>query len=121
MTGSTILGALLLATSAVAQAQDAAPPSPPTVEPTAPTEDANSFDLARTKIAQCPGERFDFEAAATGTKVALCSNSGAAKEEIAAMLESAIRQLEATDRMSPENRDQIVAQIRARLVEVQSR
>lgn len=117
MTGSTILGALLLATSAVAQAQDAAPPGPSAVE-SAPTQDANSFDLARTKIAQCPGERFDFEAAAKGTKVALCGNAGASKEEIAAMLESAIRQLEATDRMSPENRDQIVAQIRAKLVEV---
>jgi hypothetical protein len=37
------------------------------------------------------------------------------------MLESAIRQLESTDRMSPENRDQIVARIRARLVEILAR
>ena len=121
---SMVFGALLLATPALAQARQEAP-NPPTVERSAPAQDANSFDLARTKLAQCPGERFDFEVAdqpgAKGTKVALCSDAGAGKEQVSAMLESAIRQLDSTDRMSPENRDQIVAQIRAKLAEVLAR
>lgn len=116
---SIVLGALVLATPGLALARQDAPVPAPTAD------DSNSFDLARTKIAQCPGERFDFEvadkASAKGTKVALCSNPGASKDDVAAMLESAIRQLESTDRMSPENRDQSVAQIRARLVEILAR
>ena len=119
-----VLGALLLATPGFAQSQQEAPAAP-AVDSSAPAQDANSFDLARTKLAQCPGERFDFEVAdqpgAKGTSVALCSDAGASKDQISAMLESAVRQLESTDRMSPENRDQIVAQIRAKLAEVQAR
>lgn len=129
MTGlSIVLGALLIAAPAYAQ-QDAAAANSPSAKATAPADSAaekpSGFDLARLKLAQCSGERFDFEVAdqpgARGTKVSLCSNAGASKEEIAAMLESAIRQLESTDRISASNRDQVVAQIRAKLVEVQSR
>ena len=53
--------------------------------------------------------------------MSLCSNPGASKDEIAAMLESAIGQLEATDRMQPESRDGMIALIRAKLEEVRQR
>ena len=89
--------------------------------PDAP-QDASSFDLARVKIDGCAGERFDFAVPESpGTKVSLCSNAGASKDENAAMLESAIAQLEATDRMQPEMRDGIVALIRAKVEEVRQR
>lgn len=104
-----VLGALLSA--APVQAQQAAPD---------PAQDAASFDLAKVKIAGCAGERFDF-VLGTGPKVSLCSNAGASKEEIAAMLESAIRQLESTDRMSAGDRDAFIAQIRDKITEVRAR
>lgn len=105
MTASTaIFGALLLASGAI---QDA--PAP-----------AGSFDLAKLKIDQCPGERFDF-AADDKIKVGLCSKAGASKDEIAAMLQSAIAQLESSDRIRTDARDAIVAQIRAKLDEVRAR
>ena len=79
MTAKTIaLGALLLAMPAIAHARGAA-------------QDARSFDLAKVKIDGCAGERFDFALPESpGTKVSLCSNAGASKDEKAAMLESAI-------------------------------
>lgn len=103
----TALMSASLAASAVVQAAPA--PAP-----------ASSFDLAKLKIDQCPGERFDF-AAGEKTKVGLCGKAGASKDEIAAMLQSAIGQLESSDRMRAESRDRIVAQIRAKLDEVRAR
>ncbi len=88
----------------------------PAVEP----EKAEKFDLARLKFDQCQGERFDFQASEQ-TRVGLCGKAGASRDEIATMLESAIRQLESTDRIRPESRERIVAQIRAKLVEVRAR
>ncbi|MBA3526944.1 MAG: hypothetical protein M3438_01390 [Pseudomonadota bacterium] len=106
---TTIFGALLAASSPV-QAAPAA---------TAP-EASKSFDLARLKFDQCPGERFDFQVSEQ-TKVELCSKAGASKDEIAQMLMSAIRQLESGDRIRAASLDQIVAQIRVKLAEVQAR
>lgn len=112
MTVSTMVLAATLVLSGFSQ--DA--PAQPVAEP----EKAEKFDLARLKIDQCPGERFDF-LAGERTKVGLCSKAGASKDEIAKMLESAIQQLESTDRMRADSRDIIVAQIRAKLVEVRAR
>jgi hypothetical protein len=101
---TAIFGALLLASGST---QDAPAPAEP-------------FDLAKLKIDQCPGERFDFQAGET-TKVGLCSKAGASNEDIATMLQSAITQLESSDRMRAESRDAIVAQMRAKLAEVRAR
>ena len=106
-----VLGAVL-AMSGVAQA------APGPASPAA--EASKGFDLARLKIEQCPGERFDFQAGER-TKVGLCSQAGATKDEIAAMLESAIKQLESSDRMAVDARDVIVAQMRDKLAEVRAR
>lgn len=110
MVSTGVIGAFLLVSGFVQQAQDAP----------ASTAGQSSFDLARLKIDQCPGERFDFQAGET-TKVGLCSKAGASNAEIAVMLESAIRQLESTDKMNADKRDEIVAQIRSKLVEVRAR
>lgn len=112
MTVSTMILAATLVLSGFSQ--DA--PAQPVAEPEKPEK----FDLARLKIDQCPGERFDFQAGER-TKVGLCSKAGASKDEIAKMLESAIQQLGSTDRMRADSRDIIVAQIRAKLVEVRAR
>ena len=121
MTAAAVLLASLVMMSGVAAAQEVPPAGPQTAPAqAAPSEPAESFDLARLKIDQCPGERFDFEAAGQ-TKVGLCSKAGASNEEIAKMLESAIGQLEATDRMRAEARDQLIAQIRAKIAEVRAR
>jgi Holliday junction resolvasome RuvABC endonuclease subunit len=116
-----VLGALFFAQPL----QDAPPPESvaveqETLENAAAPEVSKSFDLNRLKMAQCGGERFEF-AAGEATKVKLCSNAGATKEEVAVMLESAIAKLEASDRIRAESRDAIVAQIRARLDEVRAR
>ena len=118
---SGIILALLLA-SGVPQDAPAPDPAPEQAasQPAAEPERPKGFDLARLKIDQCPGERFDFEVG-DGSKVGLCSNAGASNDEIAAMLESAIKQLESTDRMRPEVRDAIVVQMRTKVEEVRAR
>lgn len=111
----------LLMMSVAGQPQEAPPvaaQSAPAAE--LPAGEQKAFDLAQLKIAQCPGERFDFHVGEQ-TKVGLCSKAGASKDEIAAMLESAIAQLESSNRMQPESRDQIIAQIRAKVAEVRAR
>ncbi len=115
-----VLGALALAQPA----QDAPPVSPSveqeTLEVVSAPQASKSFDLNQLKMVQCAGERFEF-AAGEATKVKLCGNAGASNEEVATMLESAIAQLEASDRIKAERRDMIVAQIRAKLEEVRAR
>ena len=99
---------------------ETAPDAPAAAVAPAAPEARTAFDLNQLKMTQCQGERFEFKAS-EATKVKLCSNAGASKEEVAAMLQSAIAQLEATDRLRAESRDVIVAQIRAKLAEVQAR
>ena len=120
------LAAALATAPATAYAWQDAQPAPPEAEtPGEPIAAADSFDLARAKIDGCPGERFDFEIAdaptAKGTKVSLCSKQGASNADIARMLRSAITQLEATDRMAPLTREQLVALIRTKIAEVEAR
>lgn len=114
------LGMLLLAAPLHAQHAESEPAQQPAPQA---VQDAASFDLAKVKIAGCAGERFDFVLGepSAGTKVSLCSNAGASKDEIAAMLESAIRELESTDRIGAGKRDSIVAQIRGKIAEVRAR
>lgn len=118
---TAIFASFALMMSVLAQDAPIAPPvQQGEAQPAADPAASKSFDLARLKIDQCPGERFDFQAS-EDVKVGLCSKAGASNEEIAAMLESAIRQLEATDRMEAGARDAIVGQIRSKLAEVRDR
>lgn len=79
-------------------------------------------DAAR-KLAACEGERFEFKAGddARPTRITLCSNKGATTAELVRMFESAVAKIEQLDKLPPDRRSALVAQIRARIVEVQAR
>jgi hypothetical protein len=104
------LAPALAATAAVAAQQPA-----PAAAPTAPSE-------AAKKIAACEGEKFEFSAGEPRpTKITLCSDKGATTADLVRMFESAAAKIEQLDRLPQDRRAALVAQLKAKIIEVQSR
>ena len=100
-----------LATALAATAAVAAQPSTP-----APATEAAK------KIAACEGEKFEFSAGEPRpTKITLCSDKGATTADLVRMFESAAAKIEQLDKLPQDRRDALVAQLKARIVEVRSR
>lgn len=119
MTRFAILSAAaLLAVPAAAQEQPAvAPPPSGVVDQSA---NPKAFDLARTKVTECAGEKFEFVAgeAPDVTKVTLCSDAGASKHEIVMMLEAAMTKIQAHKALSAAKREEFVSEIQAKVAEL---
>ena len=92
-------------------------------EQSAPPED-NTGALAHVKaqVAACEGQKFEFKTGdeAHATRITLCSKKGASKGEIAAMLESAAATIQANDRLPAEKKAALVAQLKAKVIEIQA-
>ena len=78
---------------------------------------------AALKLAACEGERFEFRAGDNPrpTRITLCSNKGATTADLVRMFESAAARIEQLDKLPIDRRAALVAQIRARIIEVQAR
>lgn len=124
-----VCAALLVAIPAAAQ--EAAPPAGSSAvaagqEPEAGLlgsgTDPEKFDLARKKVFDCEGEKFQFTwgSGSRPTKVTLCSKKDATPAELVIMLDDAATKLEATDSIAEDRRVAIVQQIRAKIAEIQS-
>ena len=99
----------LAATAAIA-AQPAPAGAPP------PTPDAAK------KIAACEGEKFEFSAGdPRPTKITLCSDKGATTADLVRMFDSAATKIEQLDKLAQDRRAALVAQLKAKIVEVQAR
>jgi hypothetical protein len=104
------LAPALAATAAVAAQQPA-----PAGTPAATSE-------AAKKIAACEGEKFEFSAGdPRPTKITLCSDKGATTADLVRMFESAAAKIEQLDKLPQDRRAALVAQLKARIVEVRSR
>jgi hypothetical protein len=107
MVGRWLIGlAATLAAAGVAAAQNppAAPPQP--AQP----------------LAACEGQRFEFKAGAEphATKITLCSKKDASKDELVRMLDSAAAKIQALDKLPEEKRAALVAQLKAKIMEVEA-
>lgn len=78
---------------------------------------------ADRKLAACEGERFEFKAGddSRPTRITLCSNKGATTAELVRMFESAAARIEQIDKLPIDRKSALVAQLRAKIVEVQAR
>ena len=78
----------------------------------------------RQMVEQCDGQKFEFRATSgegkdkRSSRILLCSDKGAGKDKVIAMLEDAARRLETNQRLPSANRDRIVADIRAKVAEL---
>jgi hypothetical protein len=109
---------LILAAPAAAQDQTAPAGQPPSAEQNQSVQD---FDLAREKIVDCEGQKYVFAwgAGAHPTKVTLCSEKDASRDEVIRMLDDAASKL-ATSALPEDRRTALVGQIRAKIAEIQS-
>ncbi|MEO8547171.1 MAG: hypothetical protein ABI422_02265 [Sphingomicrobium sp.] len=73
-------------------------------------------------FATCEGQRFVFKAGEEphATRITLCSKKDAGKDDLVRMLESAATKIEALDSLPQERRSALVAQIKAKIIEVQA-
>ena len=125
--------ALLLAAPAAAQDQPQQPPpttqssSPQAASGEAPPGALDSqanpkgFDLAREKVADCPGQKFVFAwgVGAHPTKVTLCGDKDASTDELVRMIGDAADKIEATTSIPDDRRTALVQQMRAKISELQ--
>lgn len=119
------------------------PPTPPVPEAPAPGEGQQTTVVeihtiqrsggkapptprATARAMTCEGKKFEFTAA-TGegekkhkSRIVLCSEKDASKERVVTMLEDAARRLETNQKLPAANRDKIVADVRAKIAELQS-
>ena len=103
-----------LATAIAASGAIAAQPAPAD----APAE---ASEAAR-KIAACEGERFEFSVGEPRpTKITLCSDKGATTADLVRMFESAAAKIEQLDKLPKERRAALIAQLKAKVVEVRAR
>lgn len=111
----------ILAAAVPALAQEPAA-SPPLALPPAPSPPAAEVapEVAAQKVLQCEGEKFVFAwgAGSNPTKVTLCANKGASREETIAMLEEAASKLESNTSIAEDRRIPIVQQIRGKVAEL---
>ncbi len=84
-----------------------------------PDSDASQ---AAQKIAACEGEKFEFVAGQPRpTRITLCSDKGATTEGLVRMFESAAAKIEQLGKLPPDRRAALVAQVRAKIIEVRAR
>ena len=87
----------------------------PAAAPAAETE-------AAKKIAACEGEKFEFAAGEPRpTKITLCSDKGASKDELVRMFESAATKIEQLEKLPQDRREALVSQLKAKIIEVRAR
>jgi len=92
-----------LAASAAIAAQPAAPAAPE----------------AAQKIAACEGQKFEFKAGEPRpTKITLCSDKGATKDDLVRMFESAADKVQQLDKLPADRKAALVAQLKAKIIEV---
>lgn len=105
--------AVLVAVPAAAQAPDPLAPAP---EPNATAPESE----VREKIRDCAGEKFVFAwgAGSRPTKVTLCSEAGASKDEMIKMIEDAASKVALTVSIPEERRTAIVQQMEAKVAEL---
>lgn len=89
-------------------------------QPTAQEKAAAAAEAAR-KIAACEGRKFEFEAGGERpTKITLCSEKGASTDDLVRMFESAAARIERLDKLPPDRRASLVAQLKAKIAEIRS-
>jgi hypothetical protein len=77
---------------------------------------------AAKKIAACEGEKFEFAAGdPRPTKITLCSDNGASTADLVRMFESAAAKIEQLEKLPQDRRAALVAQLKAKIIEVGSR
>ncbi|MBA3512198.1 hypothetical protein [Sphingomonas sp.] len=77
---------------------------------------------ATKKVAECEGEKFEFTAGDTRpTKITLCSDKGADKDDLVRMFESAATKIEQLEKLPQDRRAALVAQLKAKIIEVRAR
>ena len=77
---------------------------------------------AAERIAACEGEKFVFAAGEPRpTRITLCSDKGATTDGLVRMLESAAAKIEQLDKLSPDRKAALVAQIKGKIIEVRAR
>lgn len=119
-----ILAAMTLAAPAAAQPADPLAPKPPAAQPAAPQPDpALDYDLVRKQVRDCPGEKFVFAwgVGSRPTKVTLCSEEGADRDELVKMIEAAAEKVAKTASIPEDRRKMIVQQMEAKVAELKAR
>ncbi len=77
---------------------------------------------AAEKIAACEGEKFEIVAGdSRPTRITLCSDKGASTDDLVRMLESAATKIEQIGKLPQDRRAALVAQIKAKIIEVRAR
>lgn len=73
-------------------------------------------------FAACEGQRFEFKAGVEphATKITLCSKKDASKDDLVRMLDSAAAKIQEMDKLPEERRAALVAQLKAKIAEVQA-
>lgn len=80
------------------------------------------------EMGRCDGEKFEAAANVPGeggnkqqTKIVLCAKTGSSPAEVATMLEDSLKRIESDGEMRGDNKEQIAAQLRARIAELRAR
>ena len=91
-------------------------------QPSAAPGTVSTVAEAMAKLAACEGQKFEFKAGEEKhpSKVSLCSKKDASKDEIVRMLDDAAVKIQANGRMSANTKAALVAQIKAKVIEIQS-
>lgn len=114
--GHWLLGLAPLLAASGAIAQQPAPAGAPPARETSAAEAA-----AARKIAACEGEKFEFTAGdQRPTRITLCSDKGASKDELVRMFESAADKIRQLDKLPADRKAALVAQLKAKIIEVRS-
>ena len=90
-------------------------------------EQTNLPGDVRAKIDQCNGEKIEAQANATTdagkkqqTRIVFCAKNGSSPAEVASMLEKSLKQMESSNELRG-NKEQILAQLRARIAQLRAR
>lgn len=89
-------------------------------QPAAQEKPAASAEAAQ-KIAACEGQKFEFKAGdERPTRITLCSDKGATAADLVRMFESAAVRIGQLDKLPQDRRAALVAQLKAKIIEVQA-
>jgi len=76
---------------------------------------------AAQKFAACEGQKFEFRAGdERPTKITLCSEKGAGKDDLVRMFESAAARIQQLEKLPADRKSSLVAQLKAKIIEVQA-